>query len=430
MALAVDPTPTTVQTDVCAWFDANWDPELSLIEWRRRFVDSGWAVPSWPEQNSGLGLPGWADELVRREISNVGAVGLPVGPGLNLAAPTILAHGSEELRERFLRPTLTGEFTWCQLFSEPGAGSDLAGLTTSAQLDGEEWVINGQKVWTTNAHHADFGILLARSNWEAPKHGGLSYFIIPMRQPGIEIRQLREMNHHASFNEVFFTDARLPRSWVVGGVGDGWKVALTTLAFERRFGTIPRPRYRSKGRAAEEAREEAAAHFSTYSWYPQRAGRADIAIEQARAAGLSKDPVIRQELARLECMLRASRWTANRARENLSLGRTPGPEGSIGKLAASLVAHQASKVHSMIAGAHGMLTGTESLLGGVIAEIFVSVPAQSIAGGTDELQRNIIAERQLGLPREPALDLNRPFRDVLRNGAGEITEKQPSTGGL
>jgi alkylation response protein AidB-like acyl-CoA dehydrogenase len=172
-----------------------------------------------------------------------------VGSGTWLAAPTILAHGSDELRDRLLAPILTGEQTWCQLFSEPGAGSDLAGLSTSAVLDGDSWVINGQKVWNTSAHHADMGMLLARTDASIPKHQGNTYFVLPMHQPGVEVRQLRQMNFHASFNEVFLTDARVPCDNVIGEVGAGWAAALTTLAYERRFSALRRPDYsRAPGR--------------------------------------------------------------------------------------------------------------------------------------------------------------------------------------
>jgi alkylation response protein AidB-like acyl-CoA dehydrogenase len=350
-------------------------------------------------------------------LGAAGAVGLPLGVGPALGAPTILAHGPDDVRERFLAPTVTGEQTWCQLFSEPGAGSDLAGLTTTARLDGDEWVVSGQKVWNTSAHHADLGLLLARSDWGVPKHEGLTYFVLPMDQPGVEARPLRQMNDHRSFNEVFLTEARVPRANVVGEVGGGWRVALTTLAFERRFGAMARPSFAAAGgRAVEEAQAEAAAYFETYKWYPQRAGRPDLVVERAQATGAAADPVVRQEIARLLSLQRASRWTAERARASLALGRTPGPEGSIGKLATSLVARQAARVHALIAGADGLLTGPDSPLGGTIAEVLVSVPAQSIAGGTDEIQRNILGEKALGLPREPAPDRAAPFRDLPRNG--------------
>jgi alkylation response protein AidB-like acyl-CoA dehydrogenase len=225
------------------------------------------------------------------------------------------------------------------------------------------------------------------------------------------------MNDHSSFNEVFMTDARVPREFVVGKVGDGWTVALTTLAYERRFGAMGRPQFSGgSGRALDEARGEAEEHFATYAWYPQRAGRVDLVVDRARASGRADDPVVRQAIAKLLSVHRASGWTADRARAARVLGRPPGAEGSIGKLALSEVARQAARVHAMLAGSDGMLTGPTSLVGGIVAEILVSVPAQSIAGGTDEIQRNILGEKVLGLPREPTNDRDTPFRDLPRNG--------------
>jgi alkylation response protein AidB-like acyl-CoA dehydrogenase len=410
-------TPNAVRAELRAWLAANWDPALALFDWRRHLLASGWAAPSWPREWHGRGLPAWADEVVSREIFDAGAVGAAACSGTGLAAPTILAHGPDSLRARFLGPALTGEETWCQLFSEPGAGSDLAGLTTRADLVGDEWIVNGQKVWNTGAARGDVAMLLARTNWDVPKHKGITYLVLPMHQAGVEVRPLRQMNNYSSFNEVFLTDARVPRDLVVGEIGDGWRAALTTLAFERRFGGLHnRPNYAaSEGRALAEAAREADQHFDTYRWYPQRAGRVDLVVERAKATGKVTDPVIRQEIARLVAMYRASSWTAERAQVARALGRAPGAEGSIGKLATSHVARQAAKVHAMIAGAHGMLSGAESPLGGIIAEILLSVPAQSIAGGTDEIQRNILGERFLGLPREPSVDNDVPFRDVRRN---------------
>jgi alkylation response protein AidB-like acyl-CoA dehydrogenase len=411
------PTPEGIREAVQIWVRANWDPERSLVEWRQKVAAAGWAAPSWPRRWYGQDLPTWADDVVRHELLASGAVGSPIGSAVTLAAPTILAHGPDSLRERFLLPILTGEETWCQLFSEPAAGSDLAGLITRAELDGEEWVIDGQKVWNTSAHHADFGMLMARTDWGVPKHQGLTYLVLPMHQPGVEVRPLRQMNNHASFNEVFLSGARIPRSFVVGSVGDGWRAALTTLAFERRFGAISPPRYtRSEGRTVKEALEESEEHFKIYKWYPQRAGRVDLVLDRARATGANANPLVRQEIARLICLHRASGWTADRAQAARALGRAPGPEGSIGKLATSLIARQAAHVHSMIAGAQGLLTGPDSALDGVIAEILISVPAQSIAGGTDEIQRNILGEKALGLPRETSVEKDRPFREIPRNG--------------
>src|SRR5262245_12163523 len=406
-------TERSVRSDVRAWVTAHWDPAMSLRSWRELLVDAGWAVPSWPERWYGKGMPAWADDLVSREIRRCGAVSsIPSG----LAGPTILEQGPDHTRERFLRPLLTGAEGWCQLFSEPSAGSDLAGLTATAVLDGDEWVVNGQKVWNTSAHHADLGMLVARTDWDVPKHQGITYFVLPMRQPGVEVRPLRQMNYHASFNEVFLTDARIPRDWVVGEVNQGWAAALATLAHERRWGARLSLGVEGidPGRARDEALAEALETATVYSWYPQRAGRADLVVDHARAAGRAVEPVVRQEISRLICMRRASEWTAERVRAARKLGRPPGAEGSIGKLALSNVARQAAKVHSLIAGAGGLLAGVDPAapLDGVVAEILISVPAQSIAGGTDEIQHNVLGERVLGLPREPDPTKAMPYRDA------------------
>jgi alkylation response protein AidB-like acyl-CoA dehydrogenase len=410
-----------VQADIGRWLDRHWDPERSLLEWRRLLVEAGWAAPSWPVEWFGRGLPEWADGLVSRELALVGAPGLPPGAGTALAAPTLLAHGSDDLKRLLLQPILTGAHHWCQLFSEPGAGSDLAGLTTRAERDGDEWVVTGQKVWSTSAHHADFGLLLARSDWDVPKHRGLTYFVLPMDQAGVEVRPLRQMNEHSSFNEVFLTEARVPAGHVIGEIGGGWSVALTTLAYERRYGVAMlagRDGPVGRGRAAAEAEVEAAEHRRTYAWYPQRAGRPDLLLARARAHGRSTDAVVRQQVAAVEALVRAHRWTAERARSARALGRAPGPEGSLGKLGTSVVARAAAQTHGLIGEASGLLTGSDAALvgdgGEIAAEVLVSVPAQSIAGGTDEIQKTILADRVLGLPREPQPDRDLRFRSVTR----------------
>jgi alkylation response protein AidB-like acyl-CoA dehydrogenase len=405
-----------VRADARSWLESAWDPERPLIEWRTMLADSGWAAPSWPVECFGRGLDPAADAIVADELQRVGAVGVPVGVGIGLAAPTILNHGSPELKTRLLRRIITGEDMWCQLFSEPGSGSDLAGLTTRADSDGDEWIVNGQKVWNTSAHHAELGLLLARTNWDVAKHDGITCLAVPMQQPGVEVRPLRQMNGHASFNEVFFTDARVPADNVIGTAGDGWRVAVTTLMYERRGAALQRPRFREvAGRTVREAAAEADEYFATYSWYPQRAGRADLVVDAARAAGCAYDPTIRQHLATVHTLQRVNQWTAGRAAASRVLGRPPGPEGSLAKLAASNLARAAATAHARIARAHGMLTGPSSPFDGVIAEVLVSVPAVSIAGGTDEIQRNIIGERVLGLPKEPHVDRDIPFRSIPRN---------------
>ena len=405
---------SSVREDVAEWLAAHWDPDLSLLQWRSLLVDSGWGCPTWPLEWYGRGLPPAQASVVAEEFDRVGAVGTPAGVSMSLAAPTLLEHASDDLKRLLLRRIVTGEDRWCQLFSEPGSGSDLAGATTRAEREGDGWVVNGGKVWTTSAQDADFGLLVARTDWDAPKHRGLTYFVLPMRQPGIEVHPLRQMNGHASFNQIFIADARIPADHVVGEVGGGWTVALTTLAHERRLNT-GRPGAAlstSAGRAVLEAAHEAEVHFAPYHWYPQRAGRPDLLVQRARETGRADDPAVRQAIARVTCLLRTAEWTAERARLARAAGRPPGAEGSIGKLMSSVIARASRDAHSLISGADGLLAGPDAPYDGLLAEIQLSVPAVSIAGGTDEIQHNIVAERVLGLPREPAVDRDKPFREV------------------
>lgn len=407
-----------VRSEVRAWLEQNWNPNLSLLEWRSKLIDSGWGCPAWPTRWYGRGLTIGLADAVDEEFRNIGAVSVAKTGVRMLAAATILEHGSDIHKEKFLRRLLTGEDTWCQLFSEPGSGSDLAGLTTRADFDGENWLLNGQKVWTTSAHHAQYGMLLARTNWDVPKHQGITYFLIEMEQPGVEVRPLRQMNGHASFNEIFFTDARVAPEFMVGEKDNGWKVGMTTLAHERRLADGIRSWGRGEkgsGRVFDEQKAEIATVMEPYKWYPQRAGRVDLLIERAKITGKFQDPTVRQAIARVLIMAKAAEWTGRRVKAAHALGRPPGPEGSLGKLAGSQVARLAAQAHTLIAGTDAMLTGKDGALNGLISEILVSVPAESIAGGTDEIQRNIISERGLGMPKEPRTDVDRPFREVPKN---------------
>jgi alkylation response protein AidB-like acyl-CoA dehydrogenase len=408
-----------VRSELQTWIAANWDPELSLARWRELLADSGWACPAWPRGWCGRGLSPADAAAVTAGLAEAGVPGPPEGVGVILAAPVILEYAAEDLKRRLVRPTVTGELTWCQLFSEPGAGSDLAGLATRAiRGTGDEpgggWLVTGQKVWSTGAATADYGLLLARTDPGVPKHAGISCFALPMRQPGVEVRPLRQMNGHASFNEVFLDGARVPAGHMIGEPGAGWGVARAVLARERRLAasrTAPVTAEERPGLAWREAIAERTAAAEPHKWYPQRAGRPDLVVTRAQAEGKAADPVIRQEIAKLIELAWSARWTADRAAAARAAGQPPGPEGSLGKLASSRIARQAARVHAMIGGAHALLTGPDSPLGGVVAEIIVSVPAISIAGGTDEIQRTIIAERILGLPREPDADRDVPFRD-------------------
>jgi len=420
-APAESPTEDAVRAEVRAWLAANWSPDLGLLEWRNQLIDSGWGAPHWPKDWYGRELPLALVSVVEEEFQRIGAVGVPKGGIRTLAAATLLAHGSDMQKQKFLRRILTGEDIWCQLFSEPGSGSDLAGALTRAEFKGNHWVVNGQKVWTTSAHKAHWGLLLARTDSDVPKHKGLSYFILDMRQPGVAVQPLRQMNGHASFNQVFFTDAMVPPEMLVSEVGTGWAVATTTLMHERRGADALRAWGAGStrpGRIYDEERAEIATVMEPYKWYPQRVGRVEWVIERAKAMGRDHDPVVRQEIAKLLTLSKSAEWTARRARAAQELGRPQGPEGSLGKLVSSHVARAAARVHTLIAGAEAMLAGADGPVDGKIAEIFVSTPSASIAGGTDEIQRNIIAERVLGMPKEPRTDTDRPFRDVPKNVVG------------
>ena len=408
-----------IRKEVGDWLDLYWSPDRPLIEWRNILLQGGWASPSWPEEFYGRGYDSTQTAVVNEVFLKKRAIGsAQVGPR-RLAAETILVHGSDDQKKRYLPPILTGEHAWCQLFSEPGSGSDLAGASTKAEFLDGRWVINGQKVWNTSAHHADFGILVARTDWDLPKHQGLSYFLIDMHQAGIEVRPLKQMNGHASFNEVFITDAIVPAEDMMGSEGNGWAIATTTLSIERQgfargrtptaWGAL------TDGLIYKEYAKELEIASEPYSWYPQREGRVDLILDRSEDTGAIKNAAVRQEIAKLLCLSNGARLAAASAVSHRSSGANQViPAGSIGKLGASVIARQSAHVHTMISGADAMLSGPYSAEDSLIAETLVSVPAISIAGGTDEIQRNIISERVLGMPKEKRSDTG-PFRDIPRN---------------
>ena len=411
-------TEDTVREEARTWLKKNWNPNLDLFEWRNKLADSGWGLPNWPSDWYGRDLPAGLVPIVEEEFQRIGALPIPKSGIRMLAAATILNHGTEMHKEKFLRRIVTGEDVWCQLFSEPGSGSDLAGATTKAVMVGNKWVVNGQKVWTTSAHKAHWGLLLARTDMDATKHDGLSYFIIDMKQPGVETQPLKQMNGYASFNQVFLTDAEVLPDFQVAELGDGWKVATTTLMHERRaadslraWGQVPD----TDGPIYDQERAEVETTMAPYKWYPQRAGRVDLIMQRAKETGAIKDPAVRQEIAKLMTLHKSAEWTARRARSAQEQGKPQGPEGSLGKLAASNVARAAAKVHTMISGADSMLSGDDSPENGTVAEVLISFPASSIAGGTDEIQKNIISERVLDMPKETRFDAGKPFKDIPRN---------------
>ena len=389
-------------------------------------LESGWACPTWPV---GVVRPGpavVADHVVAEELARgsarVGTAGRRrhgVWP-----APTILEHGSDDLKRRLLRPIVTGEHTWCQLFSEPGSGSDLAGLTTRAERDGDEWVVNGQKVWNTSAHHADYGMLLARTDWDVPKHRGITYFALPMHQPGVEVRPLRQMNGYASFNEVFLTDARVPVANVVGEVGDGWTVALTTLAHERRLAPAACPAGRRQGVAPavrpRRPRPRPPSYFATYVWYPQRAGRPDLVAEHGPGARRRRRPGRPPGSGRRLLVAAAGRTvdrTAGAGRPARSAARRGPRARSASSHSSEIARRSAARPHPArrVPTACSAVRTPRST--GSSPRSSCRSRRQSIAGGTDEIQHNILGERVLGLPKEPGVDPGVAFRDIPRNAA-------------
>ena len=324
----------------------------------------------------------WGQEAGRYEI-DTGIFSV----GLAMVVPTILAHGTEGQKKRFVPALLRGEHVWCQLFSEPGAGSDLAGLTTRAVRDGEEWVVNGQKVWNSYAHVADWGILLARTDWDVPKHRGITYFLVDMRTRGVEARPLRQITGVAHFNETFLTDVHIPLDCQLGDTNNGWGVTQTTLMAERML--------IGGGGAGFGFREYA---------------------DLARHFGRASDPVIRQALAQCYSRFQVLRWLGERSRAAAKAGKPAGSESSVAKLAISRHVAENGNLALAIEGASGMLYAKDAYEDGFWQQQFLGQWSIRIGGGTEQVQRNILGERVLGLPPEARPDKTEAFRDLPRNG--------------
>ena len=411
-------TEELVRDEVRGWLEQSWDPDLTVAQWWDRLAESGWAMPHWPEEWFGRGLPANLARVVSEEIRAAGAIGPPSGLGVLLAAPTILTHGTDEQKHRYLRPILNGEEGWCQLFSEPGAGSDLASLQCKAERDGDEWIINGQKVWTSGAQIADLGMLIARTDPDAPKHKGITYFAIEMDQPGIEIRPLREMTGRALFNEVFFDDARVSEAARIGGLNEGWAVTNTTLANERAglgsggSGAVGGAAPGAKARMLGKHVGDVAAAPSPRAAGSASGKSAHMLVDVARGQGRNGDVHIRQGLAQLYMLTEIGKYTALRAKAAKAAGRAPGPEANTAKLLMSRITRVSRDLGLEIIGPHAMLMGKDAPLNGMLQEMALFAPAVSIYGGSDEIQKNIIGERVLGLPKEPGPDKSTPFREL------------------
>jgi alkylation response protein AidB-like acyl-CoA dehydrogenase len=372
---------------------------------------------------------------VAEAIADHGALAAPGGLGLLLAAPTIATHGTQEQIDRYVRDIVTGQRAWCQLFSEPVAGSDLAGLQTRAVQDGDEWVVTGQKVWTSSGHLADLGMLIARTDSELPKHQGITYFAIDMHQPGVDVRPLREMTGRALFNEVFLSEARVADDSMIGGRNNGWAVANTTLAFERAgLGS-------GSGHAAASAAVPGtvAGHLSMRAGDFVRSrrgvgggaqfrGASTMLIDLARGNGAATDPTIRQDLMRLHTIAEIGRMNTLRLKAEKARGGDIPGFGNIGKLSMSAMMRLQRDVGLRILGAAGMLHAYESAdqatlreatgnpMYPFVTEMALFAQAPPIYGGTDQIQRNIIGERVLGLPKEPGLNERAtPFSQLPKN---------------
>jgi alkylation response protein AidB-like acyl-CoA dehydrogenase len=410
----------TVRSELRGWLEDTWDPDRTVAEWWERLADSGWAVPTWPAESLGRDLGREMQAVVASELRAFGAIGPPAGLGMLLAGPTILAHGTDEQKARYLRAIVAGEEGWCQLFSEPGAGSDLASLQTKAERDGDEWVISGQKVWTSGGQIADLGMLLARTDPDAPKHKGITYFAIPMDQPGVEVRPLREMTGRALFSEVFFDGARVADDAIIGGLDNGWIVANTTLAAERAglgtggsgAGGAAFPGKKG-GMLQTRAGDLAERVGRGGAVQPSNFGRAfDFLRQLTEKLGRGDDPLLRQQLAALYSLNEVGRMTGLRVKAARAAGRGPGPEANTAKLLMSRITRLVRDLGPRLLGPEGMLVGPETAGGGAVQEMTLFAPAPAIYGGTDEIQKNIIGERVLGLPKEPGPDKTTPFREL------------------
>jgi alkylation response protein AidB-like acyl-CoA dehydrogenase len=350
-------------------------------DWQRTLYDGGWAGITWPKAYGGRGGPPihqviFGQEQARFGVSN-GAFMISIG----MAGPTILAHGTDEQKDRLLPPMLRGDEMWCQLFSEPGAGSDLANLSTRAVRDGDEWVVTGQKVWTSSPDRARWGMLLARTDPDVPKHRGIGYFVLDMDAAGIDVRPLRQMTGESHFSEVFLDGVRVPAGNLVGGPGEGWRIAQTTLTSERSsiaggVGVTPA-----------------------------------ALIEFARRFGTG-DLVLRQALVDVHIRFELLRFLRYRSQTALSQGRAPGPESSVMKLAFARYMQALTTTAISAQGAWGLLGGPDVADDGMWLRRFLHAPSLRIAGGSDQVQANIVGERALGLPAEPRTDKDVPFREL------------------
>jgi len=392
-----------LRDEVRAWLADNWRPKPRKSgednsgwnttpehkAWLAKVVEARWAVPRWPIEWMGRALGNEQAKIIEREFAAVRAPGTGQDRS-NLWANTLLAKGTQALKAKLLIPILRGEVAMCLLYSEPGAGSDLAGIRTRADRQDDHFVVNGQKVWTSGAAVADYGMLIARTNWDVPKHLGISFFFCPMKQPGVEVRPLRQITNESHFNEVFITNALVPSENLLGELNSGWGVLQTALAYERSV----------MGDGARGPRSGVA----------ETTGE-EVLIALAREAGVLSDPVLRQDIAKVVAYKRLNALNNARAKADMAQG-TSSPLMSLGKLAMSRILHEEARVRTAILGAGSLLEGPDHPRAEDANFLALNAYFTSIGGGTDQIQRNIIGERVLGLPKEPEVDRTIPFREV------------------
>jgi alkylation response protein AidB-like acyl-CoA dehydrogenase len=356
--------------------------------WQRKKAEAGYAAITWPKEWGGGGGAPWQSVIFGQEEAAFDTPGNPFSIGLGMCVPTVMTVGNQADKERFVRPAVRGDEIWCQLFSEPSGGSDVAAARTRAVRDKDEWVINGQKVWTSGAHYSDFGLLLARTDPDVPKHKGLTMFWIDMKAPGVEVRPIHQMSGASNFNEVYFTDLRISDAQRVGEVGAGWATSLVTLMNERLA-------IGGGGGASHRQVLKLAQEISTLT-------------------GLAaKDNGLREKIADWFVQAEGLKYTRYRTLTALSRGQTPGPESSIGKVVSAALMQDMAATALELEDQFGIISDPKSApLSGAFQTALMAAPGLRIAGGTDEILRNIIAERVLGLPQDVRLDKNVPFKDI------------------
>lgn len=391
-------TEAQFRAEAKTWLEANAPTraELSGLDeieraklWQKRKYDAGWACIRWPKEFGGRGGTAIDQVIWNQEEAKLRTPASVFAIGQGMAAPTLMTWAKEDHKARYLPKLASGEEIWCQLFSEPAGGSDLAALRTKAERDGDEWIINGQKIWTSGAHYSDFGILVVRTDPSLPKHKGLSYFFLDMKSPGVDIKPIKQISGQSNFNEVYFTDVRIPDSQRLGEVGQGWQVALTTLMNERA----------SIGGGGMGVNFDVAYDLASR-----------VMIDDAPAI---EDRGVRAKLAAWYVQEAGLRFTGYRSMTALSRGEVPGPENSIGKLVGAPKTQEMASFCIDLLEASGAITDPDfAEAAGLHPAIYMGSPGGRIAGGTDEIMANIIAERVLGLPQEPRMDKGIPFSEV------------------